>query len=71
MGEVISLNKYRKQSKRSTARNRAAVNRVKEGRTKAEKVQLKQEAEQAEDELENKKLGNSGEQEEPRRPADR
>ncbi len=67
MGEVISLNQYRKQSKRSTARNRAAVNRVKNGRTKAEKVQLKQEAEQVEDELENKKLDTTGEQEDPPR----
>ncbi len=65
MGEVISLNQYRKQRKRSTASNRAAINRVKEGRTKAEKVQLKQEAEQAEDELENKKLGTTGDQKDP------
>ncbi len=65
MGEVISLNQFRKQRKRSTARSRAAVNRVKEGRTKAEKVLLRLEAEQAEGELENKKLGTAGDQEDP------
>lgn len=65
MGEVVSLNQYRKQRKRSTARSRAAINRVKSGRTKTEKVELKQEAERTEGELDNKKLDTSGDQEDP------
>lgn len=65
MGEVISLNKYRKQRKRSSASNRAAINRVKEGRAQIEKVQMKQQAERAENELENKKLGTTGDHKDP------
>jgi len=40
MGELVNLNKYRKQRERLTAAKRATENRVKFGRDKAERTRL-------------------------------
>ncbi len=37
MAEIVSLNKYRKARQRSEAENRAAENRIRHGRGKAER----------------------------------
>lgn len=41
MGELVNLNKYRKQRERQSAAKRATENRVKFGRDKAERTRLR------------------------------
>ena len=47
MSEPVNLNKFRKAKARADAKSQAAENRVKFGRTKAEKALSKLEAERA------------------------
>ncbi|RAK51257.1 DUF4169 family protein [Phenylobacterium deserti] len=47
MSEPVNLNKFRKAKARADAKSQAAENRVKFGRTKAEKAVSKLEAERA------------------------
>ena len=47
MNEPVNLNKVRKTKARAEAKTQAAENRVRFGRTKAEKMVSKQEAERA------------------------
>jgi len=56
MGDVVSLNKYRKSKQRATAPRQAAVNRVKFGRSKAETRESQAEADRRRKELDDKKL---------------
>ena len=56
MGDVVSLNKYRKSRQRATAPRQAAVNRVKFGRSKAETRESQAEADRRRKELDDKKL---------------
>ncbi len=53
MAEVINLNKFRKQKARDSARQQAAENRVRFGRTKAEKAHDEAQAEDAQRKLDN------------------
>ncbi|MFO1059874.1 MAG: DUF4169 family protein [Dongiaceae bacterium] len=56
MGDLVNLNKYRKERRRESASRQAAANRVKFGRPKAETRQDDAEAERRRRELEDKKL---------------
>ena len=56
MGDVVSLNKYRKTKRRAEAPRQAAVNRVKFGRNKAETRESQAEADRRRKELDDKKL---------------
>ena len=56
MGDVVSLNKYRKSKQRAAAPRQAAVNRVKFGRSKAETRDSQAEADRRRKELDDKKL---------------
>jgi hypothetical protein len=56
MGDLVNLNKYRKDRRRQEARQQAAANRVKFGRPKAETRQDDAEAERRRRELDDKKL---------------
>ena len=56
MGDVVSLNKYRKTKQRAAAPQQAAVNRVKFGRSKSETRESQAEADRRRKELDDKKL---------------
>ena len=56
MGDVVSLNKYRKSRQRAEAPQQAAVNRAKFGRSKSETREIQAEAERRRKELDDKKL---------------
>ncbi len=56
MGEIVNLNKARKNHNRSVARTRAAENRIRHGRTRAEKAKDRDEAARREEALEGQKL---------------
>jgi hypothetical protein len=56
MGDLVNLNKYRKDRRREAAQRQAAANRVKFGRPKAETRQDDAEAERRRRDLDDKKL---------------
>lgn len=56
MAEVINLNRYRKAKQRSEGGRKAEENRVKFGRTKAERDTAKSEAEKREADHDGKRL---------------
>lgn len=56
MAEIVNLRLARKAKARAEASQSAAANRVKHGRTKADKVRTKTEAERAERELVGKRF---------------
>jgi len=56
LGDVVSLNKYRKSKQRAAAPRQAAVNRVKFGRSKPETRESQAEADRRRKELDDKKL---------------
>jgi hypothetical protein len=56
LGDVVSLNKYRKSKQRAAAPQQAAVNRVKFGRSKTETRKSQAEADRRRKELDDKKL---------------
>jgi hypothetical protein len=56
MGDLVNLNRYRKDRRRQETRQQAAANRVKFGRPKAETRQGEAEAERRRRELDDKKL---------------
>ncbi len=79
MGDVINLNRFRKNRQKTDDERRAAENRVRHGRTKTERQRDRNEKAKAESELDVKrndedKLGNSDEEEgrqhDDRSPAD-
>ena len=56
MGEIVNLNKARKNHNRTVARQKAAENRVRHGRTRAEKAKDRDEAERRARELDRGRL---------------
>ena len=56
MGDVVSLNKYRKSRQRAEAPQQAAVNRAKFGRSRPETLESQAEADRRRKELDDKKL---------------
>lgn len=56
MGEVVSLNKYRKVRQRLDDEKRAVENRAKFGRSKREREQARAEAERERADLDDKRL---------------
>ncbi len=56
MGEIVNLNKARKNHNRSIARERAAENRVRFGRTGSEKAKDRDESARRDKALDDKKL---------------
>ena len=56
MGDVVSLNKYRKGRQRAEAPRQAAVNRAKFGRSKPESREIQAEGDRRRKELDDKKL---------------
>lgn len=64
MGDVVNLNKYRKERARAESRGRAAGNRVRHGRSKAERKLADAERERGEKMLD-RHLKDSSEDEPP------
>jgi len=64
MGDIVNLNKYRKQRRRSDHAKQGAENRVRFGRSKPERTRTRSEQERRRGELEGKRLddANSDEQ---------
>ncbi len=61
MGDVVNLNQYRKKAERADKEQRAALNRARTGRTKADRQATRNEAERRDSGLEGKQLDrNSG-----------
>ncbi|MCG5243739.1 DUF4169 family protein [Azospirillum doebereinerae] len=56
MGDVVNLNRFRKTRERAERAKEADANRVRFGRTKAEKLRDRQEAERGTQALDGKKL---------------
>ena len=56
MGDVVNLNRYRKQRQRIDDAKQAAENRVKFGRDKAERARLSAEQERDAEDLDGKRL---------------
>lgn len=56
MGELVNLNKYRKQRERQTAAKRATENRVKFGRDKSERTRSRTDKEREARNLDDKLL---------------
>ncbi|CAO3429627.1 DUF4169 family protein [Azospirillum doebereinerae] len=56
MGDVVNLNRFRKTRERAERAKEADANRVRFGRTKAEKLRDRQEAERGTQDLDGKKL---------------
>ena len=56
MGDVVNLNKFRKQQRRSDKEKQAAENRTRFGLNKMQKKEIRDKAEKAEKELSGKKL---------------
>lgn len=56
MGEIVNLNRARKQRERATNEERARENRARYGRSKAERGKIAREAEKAAKELDDKRL---------------
>lgn len=56
MGEIVNLNRFRKQRSRAEAEKQAAENRVAFGRSKAERTATAKVRAKDESDLENKKL---------------
>jgi hypothetical protein len=56
MGDVVNLNKFRKARERQAAENLAAENRVRFGQPKDAKTKLRTEAEQAQKDLDGKRV---------------
>jgi hypothetical protein len=56
MAEIVNLNRFRKAQKREEAERQAGANRVKFGRTKAEKDNDKRTADRRQNDMDGKKL---------------
>jgi hypothetical protein len=56
MADIVNLNRYRKQRDRRGAETDAAANRVRHGRSKAEREKLRRESDKAAKDLDNKRL---------------
>jgi hypothetical protein len=56
MADIVNLNQYRKKRDRQAAAKEAAENRVRYGRTKAERAKGRRESEKATKDLEDKRL---------------
>jgi hypothetical protein len=56
MAELVNLNKYRKQHKRHAEQATAAENRVRHGRSKAQRKQERLDGDKAAKDLDNKRL---------------
>lgn len=57
MGDVISLNRFRKAKERAEAARKAEENRVRHGRTRADKELVRREQERQDADLDGKRLG--------------
>ncbi len=60
MADIVNLNKFAKSRRRAEKAEKAAANRVRFGRTKAEKRKLEAEAEKRRRELDGKEKEDSG-----------
>jgi hypothetical protein len=60
MGEIVNLNKARKNHNRAVERRKAAENRVRHGRTRAEKAEDRDESGRRERQLDGSKLDQDG-----------
>jgi hypothetical protein len=56
MGEIVNLNKARKKHNRAVDRRKAAENRIRHGRTRAERAKDRDESERRERELDRNRL---------------
>jgi hypothetical protein len=54
--EIVNLNRFRKARRRDEAKEAAAANRVRSGRSKAEREAARRTAEKAREELDGKRL---------------
>jgi Domain of unknown function (DUF4169) len=60
MGEIVNLNKARKNHNRAVERRKAAENRIRHGRTRAEKAKDRDQTARREHELDRSKLDQDG-----------
>lgn len=60
MGDVVNLNQYRKKAERAEKEQRAALNRARTGRTKADRQAQRNDADRGDSGLEGKKLDRNG-----------
>ena len=65
MGDVVNLNQYRKKAERAEKEQRAALNRARTGRTKADRQVTRKDSNQRDAGLEGKKLDRSSGKERP------
>jgi hypothetical protein len=56
MGDVVNLNRFRKEKERRAAEKQAAGNRIRHGTPKPERQKARREAEKAKKQLEDKRL---------------
>ncbi|HUK08358.1 MAG TPA: DUF4169 family protein [Stellaceae bacterium] len=56
MGDVVNLNRFRKDRARETEERRAAANRLRFGQRKDERERTKRESQKAEKDLDNKRV---------------
>ncbi len=56
MADVVNLNRYRKRRDRQDAEKTAAANRLRHGRSKAEREKLRRDGEKTAKDLDNKRL---------------
>ncbi len=69
MGDVVNLNQYRKQRERSSRETRAAENRVRHGKSKADRMMHERERARLDQDLQGKQLLDNTEPDEPSTPA--
>lgn len=65
MADIINLNKYRKARRKAEESSEAAENRVRHGRTKAEKSRGLKDAVRSERELDDKRMESPDDDQEP------
>ena len=68
-GNVVNLNRFRKKKRREEQAKQAEINRIRHGRTKAEKERELAERERAARALEGKRLEHGGESNDDREPS--
>ena len=59
MGDIVNLNKYRKQRRRAEQTKQAAENRVRFGRNKSERIRTRSERDRLSRDLDDKRIGDN------------
>jgi len=59
VGDIVNLNKYRKQRRRAEQTKQAAENRVRFGRNKSERIRTRSERDRLSRDLDDKRIGDN------------